>query len=841
MNRDQQATIGFNADKKAAPTRADSPENLRDTFELLNRSGNVFFTCDAAGRFINVSRSLEEISEYDQADLTQAHFADLVVPEDFTKAIDLFRCALDGDYGQGEIRVLTRSGKRRWLRIVNMPVCDEQGTPGVFGLATNVTELRESQARLEHAQQIAQLGHWYYDLGDRKLSISAEVSSILGIPQNDFDLRYKRFRDLIHAEDRPRVVREYRNAVVNRSPFELEFRVVRRDGQVRWVRELGEIAFGGDGRPKSVAGTLQDITRQRQTEDELRLAAKALASTGEGVIIADRKRRVVSVNAAVTRITGCSVAEIKGQNLAQFADRTLPTEFYEAILKVIDESGYWQGELRARRKNGELFPVLASGSVVRDDNNLVAQYVFVFNDISTNKELERRLEYLAHRDMITGLPNRTLFLDRLERAVNRAERLGGRLGVLIIDLDHFKTINDSLGHDVGDRLLRKVAERFQTALRESDSISHTGGDEFAVLVDDNRDTQQLALIAESLLDALSHPFEEQGRELFISASIGLSSYPDDSRDMHTLLRHAEIAMYQAKQQRHSYQFCSPGLTSQVSESLHLANSLRHALRRDEFVLYYQPIYDIHHGNVVGTEALIRWQHPERGLLAPHSFIPLAEQFGLIGAIGEWVLQQASAQCLAWESAGGPPVRMSVNLSAQQFNDPALAPRVADIVRASRLNPGRLVLEITESTLMKDPARIGQTLRLLHQQGVEIAIDDFGTGYSSLSYLKHFPFDYLKIDRSFTHGVPDETDSAIIVESIIALGQKLGLEVVGEGVESLEQSRFLASQGCRYAQGFLMAPPLDAETITRQLLLPQGCLVEGLVSDVATDTSGAGNY
>jgi diguanylate cyclase (GGDEF)-like protein len=441
-------------------------------------------------------------------------------------------------------------------------------------------------------------------------------------------------------------------------------------------------------------------------------------------------------------------------------------------------------------------------------------------DITERKRAEEQIKGLAYHDSLTGLPNRRLFQDRLSIAVAQAHRTTQRLAVLFLDLDRFKPVNDTLGHAAGDRLIQDVAERLRTCLREGDTVARLGGDEFTLLLPGLAQMVDAARVAEKVLETLRVPFLIEGQELFVTASLGISLYPEDGRDVDSLVKNADAAMYRAKQQgRDNYQLCVPALSATALERLALENSLRHALAQDELVMYYQPILDLASGRVEAMEALLRWRHPEQGLLPPAEFIPLAEMSGLIIGFGPWILRTACAQTREWQRAGHPKLGITVNLSTRQFQHPDIVEQVKHALEETQLEARFLELEISERTAMSGPESASQTLRALKALGVKIAIDDFGTGSSSLSFLKRFPIDALKIDRSFIAEITRDPDDAAIANAVIALAHTLKLRVVAEGVETADQLSFLMARHCDQGQGFLFGAPRPAADCARLLSAP----------------------
>ncbi len=455
-------------------------------------------------------------------------------------------------------------------------------------------------------------------------------------------------------------------------------------------------------------------------------------------------------------------------------------------------------------------------SPMRDASGAVTGVLGLARDVSENRAIKRRLEHLAHHDVLTGLPNRALFTDRAEEAMRRARRKRLPLAVLFVGLDRFKTVNDSLGLNAGDRVLGTVAGRFVEALRESDTVARLGGDEFAVLIEEIESPRSAALVAQKLLESLAAPMNESEIELRISASIGISLYPNDGVTPDALLQSADAAMFEAKQSRNNYQFFASDMNSSALDSLLLSSSMRHALERNEFLLHYQPLIDMHADRVAGFEALVRWKHPQRGLVPPMEFIPLAEETGLITPLGEWVIRAACAQAKDWLDAGHDDIRIAVNLSAKQFRNWHFVENVGEMLGEAGLAPDRLLLEITESMMMPHPDETRDILERFSDMHIAIAIDDFGTGYSSLAYLREFPIDYLKIDRSFIMGLPEDESAGTIAKTIIAMAKNLNLKVIAEGIETRPQLEFLRAAGCDEAQGYYFSKPVPSEAAAELL-------------------------
>ena len=555
---------------------------------------------------------------------------------------------------------------------------------------------------------------------------------------------------------------------------------------------------------------LQRAVERDQAEEKLALAAKALDSAAEGVVVV-QGGRILTVNRAFTAITGYQPEDALGKPLSMLLAESEEAHRDERRRSVL-ETGVWQGEVLGRRKNGEVYPVWSSISraTYGPGETLL---VSVFSDISAAKQYESSLQHLAHYDALTQLPNRVLFRERLTDMLARAERHGNVLALLFIDLDRFKPINDTLGHQAGDELLQRVAERLAACVRASDTIARLGGDEFTVLLDELHSPDEAGIVARNILDALERPYILSGQAQYISASIGIACYPSDSIEAETLLRQADMAMYRAKQEgRNGYRFFAPEFNLQASERLFMANSLRAALEREELKLVFQPSVNLATGKVTGIEALIRWEHPEKGTILPSRFISLAEESGLIEPIGEWVLREAAGRARKWKEAGLFSGRIAVNLSPRQFRRSDLAGRMLAVLAEVGLAPRDLEFEVTEGMVMEHPERAVRVLEELSAAGVSVSIDDFGTGYSSLAYLKRFPVHCLKIDRSFVSGLPEDRSDRSLTRAVVAIAKSLGLSVIAEGVENKAQADFLRWIRCDFAQGHYFSKPLEAEAL-----------------------------
>ncbi len=558
-------------------------------------------------------------------------------------------------------------------------------------------------------------------------------------------------------------------------------------------------------------GLLRPHVPDPSSQQGFKLASAVFDYALEGIFITDTHGTILAANASASRITGYSNKELIGQNPRMLKSDYQDDGFYNALWQSIHTNNQWKGEIWNKQKNGQIYAELLSISPIKNDRGIVQNYIGIFIDISKQKEAEKRLIYQANHDKLTGLPNRDLFLDRLNMAVLQAKRFQKKIAVLFIDLDHFKYINDTFGHAQGDRVLKKIATRLKTCIRENDTLARMGGDEFTVIVQDFDAHHEVEFIANRILSSLDKPIFSGPQEVYISSSIGISFFPDDGLSADVLMKRADTAMYSAKKNgRKQHHFFHSGMEGYSRHRLEMERLLRQALENKEFLPHYQPQFDLSSGQVIGAEALLRWQRPKSGLIPPDQFIPLAEENGMILPIGEWVLNEVCKQAHSWQESGWHSFRIAANLSARQFSQPGLSTLIQNILTDTNLDPKFLELELTETVAMQHVEATLQTLKTLKSTGITLSIDDFGTGYSSLSYLKQFPIDKLKIDRSFIADIAHDPNDAAIVVATISLANCLGLKVIAEGVETEEQLSFLKMHGCHEVQGFLLGRPVPAE-------------------------------
>ncbi len=700
--------------------------------------------------------------------------------------------------------------------LLDMPLRNADGSISKIELLRDVTAPVQLRRRMEQVARLAHVGHWELNLQSQGLHWSDETFAIFGYAPGEIEPSFDRFLGHLEPADRANLQARLQEAIGPQggsAPYEVEFGYRRADGQVRVGRVVGEVQRDAQGQALSIAGAMQDITELRQTAQRFRVAfnasplAMSIARITDGLFLEANDKYTEFFGWAHDDLIGHTTLEIG--LWADLAARDAWLEELRLHNAVLNFETQW------RCKSGELRHVSLSAGLI-DVNNEPLAMAFI-QDVTERKEAEERLDFLAHHDPLTGLPNRVLFRDRFELATAWSEHLGTKVALFYLDLDHFKNINDSLGHPVGDQMLQQVAQRLRAAVRDADTISRQGGDEFFIALTGVKDMEAISRMATQVVSALASPFHIEGHELAASLSMGVAVWPDDGRDFDALLQRADTAMYQAKAAgRNTWRFYTSTMNAEALEALKLRTALHWALDQRQFVLHYQPQIDLVSGQVVGVEALVRWQRSPDELLPPGRFIATAEESGLIVPIGDWILQEACAQAVRWQQQGLPDMTMAVNLSAVQFRRGDLLHSVTQALADSGLEPARLELELTESLLIEDAEEVLEKLRRFKALGVCLSIDDFGTGYSSLAYLKRFAVDKLKIDQSFVRDIASDPDDAAIVRAIISMARSLKLKVIAEGVETAELASILRLYQCHEAQGYHYARPMPAEALAQWL-------------------------
>lgn len=823
---------------------------------VVNSVREVIFQLGGEGRWLFLSEAWTALSGYAIEDTLGRSVYEFVAVEDVDGIREQIRALTNHEIEacRCEFRLRTRSGDRLWVEFLAQTARSSDGEAVFTGTMDDVSERyyqREVSALLRRAEEFVNEGYrteqllqyfceklaWLFGFPLVVAALNREQK--LGIVgRSDCEVDF--LRTLSGSRRQNAEVELYARAFAEDKPLTLTgeddesgewARSAARAGigsamvvPIRIHEQLGALLGfhmrGNAGLAAERVQRMEELCRRiggvlRRAEDLqwLRLQRTALESVANGIMIVDTDHEVIWINPAMERLSGYRREDVIGRSTrlfsAGFSSSAQPSELAEARRR----GGTWSGEIVNRRKDGSLYTVHETVTALTDASGKITHFVAVQADITALKDAEARLQHMATHDALTGLSNRLLFRERLKEAFSRANRSGNQVAVLLLDLDRFKAINDTLGHMRADELLQAVAGRLHGCLREHDTVARLGGDEFTVLLPELDTSEHAAVVAGKILSSLSEPFDIAGQPVTTTTSIGISIYPHDGIDIDDILQRADAAMYQSKAMgRNTYQFYTRAIHERSMQRLSIEKELRRAVEHNEFVLHFQPIADTRSGTIVGAEALVRWRHPVRGVLPPTAFIEVAEDSGLILAIGDWVLRAACEQGAAWEAQGIRDMEMSVNLSTRQFRQSDLVERVAHACAHAGFSSRSMHIELTESLMMDDMEQGIRTMKALKELGVSISIDDFGVGYSSLAYLKRFPLDSLKIDRSFIETVPQNSEATAIASTILAMARTLGLSVVAEGVENEAQLEFLRALGCPRYQGFLLGKPMSAEEL-----------------------------
>ncbi len=783
--------------------------------------GTVFVFNDT-GRMVFWNPHLEEVTGWRSDEIREMHPLGFFTLESRPEIDKGIHAVFESGYGEAEGELLTRWNGRKPYRFAATRVEGEQGVMAV-GLGIDIGEqrraeraLRESEERFRAVFEQAALGIAVVGWDRRPRRVNRALEQMLG--RSAEDLYRFRFEEITHPEDAATDLRLFSELLSGTRPsYYIEKRFLAPDGRIVWagltVSRLGVL---GNGRPEVVVAMVQDKTEGKRSEDYLRRAFVLFDNTQQGVIVTDAEQTIISVNPAFCKITGYTEAEVRGKNPRLLRSGYQGRAFYEAMWLSIRQNGWWEGEIWNRRKDGSLYLEWLHISVVRDNTGEISNYIGIFSDITEHRESEEQLDYLAYHDSLTGLPNRRLFLKRVEYAMSGAKRRNEVLMVALLDLDHFQEINETLGHPFGDRLLQTVARHLAERIRASDTLACGGGDKFWVLFEELKDENEAYWLAESFRQEFPQSLEVDGRTINVTTSFGFSCYPTHAETVEALCKNAEAAMYHVKRTgRNDFRFYTDDVLTEAVRRMKMRQGLHRAIEENELVLHYQPQFDLHTTGIVGMEALVRWNHPEKGMVPPTDFIPIAEEMGLIRQLSDWILKTACAQGRAWLETGIRFGRLAVNLSAAEMRFGDIASRLQGILDETGFPAEYLEIEITETSVMDWSREIGQAFAELRQQGITVSIDDFGTGYSSLVRLRELPIDKLKMDKSFVADVPDKEDCIAILRAMIAMAHALGLVVVAEGVETELQRQFLIKEGCDCAQGFFWARPQASPDFERE--------------------------
>ena len=801
--------------------RRSAQEVSNKLLQAVGQSPVMIFITDQNGSIEYTNPAFTRITGYTQ-DEARGQNPRLIKSDETLRATheDLWKTLLAGKVWTGLLHNRCKDGSLIWVDASMSPIVDDRGTVTHFlAIEENVTVRKEADTLLSERQEVFR--RLFEDVKDpilllkdgRFVDCNAAALELLGY-QNKTQFLNMRPADVSPRYQPDGKTSEAKAQEMIATAFEAgihRFEWLHRRADTSTVPvevTLTPITMGGE----VILHTMwRDITDRQAAESRLRLLAGVFEHSAEAILISDRNNRILEVNPSFCRLTGYTADEVRGKNPGFLSAGTATRELYQAMWDAIEKSGHWQGEIWDRRKDGSRYPKWLSISTIKDSKGNVEYHLGSFMDISERKEAEEKISHLAHFDALTDLPNRFNLQGRLEQALVAARREGGqRVAVMFLDLDRFKNVNDTLGHHVGDILLLEVSKRLAGTVRESDVVARLGGDEFVIVLT-GIDIAKIQSVARKILTALATPYHLEGHELHATASIGIAIYPEDGDRVDTLMQNADAAMYHAKSAgRNNAQFFTAAMNEAVRDRHELESDLHLAIQRGEFLLHYQPQVDANR-RTIGAEALLRWQHPTRGLVSPLKFIPFAEETGLILPIGQWVLEMASQQIQVWSgNALTRHLQVAVNVSARQFRQPDFVEQVRELVMSSGIDPSRLKLELTESLVLDNVEDTIRTMHEIKKLGVLFSMDDFGTGYSSLSYLARLPLDQLKIDRAFVTKLPDSPSDAIIAQTIVTMGRSLGLDVIAEGVETQAQCRFLDQHGCHAYQGYLFSKPLPAE-------------------------------
>jgi len=788
---------------------------------ILEHAPIGIVTNNLDGHFIKVNEAFCKMLGYEREELEKLSFQDVTHPDDKTLSLPDRQKLLDGEIDSYKLekRYIHKDGKIVWGQLTSSVEKGIQGAPFFIAQVEDITErkltetaLLESEQKWRFALDGSGEGVWERNLQNNEISVSRRFEEILGFAEGEYGTSGDTWKKSIHPDDISHALASLQTYLESKeTSYSSEYRLRCKDGTYKWVLSRGMVVNrDAEGKPLNLLGTLSDIADRKQQEDKLRLAASVYENSSEGMLITDADTKIIAINPAFTDLTGYIIDEVIGKTPKILQSGRQSKEFYKEMWSQLKNIGQWQGELWNRRKDGGVYAERLHINAEINADGSIHRYIALFSDITDKKEKEELIWKQASFDSLTGLPNRRLFHDRLEQETKLSLRTGAPLGLLFIDLDRFKEVNDTLGHAKGDALLIEATKRIRSCVRETDTVARLGGDEFTVIIPDYSEAINLDRIVQNILKELTLSFDLGDGDIgHISASIGITLFPEDTNKLDELMQYADQAMYEAKLSgRNRSNYFKSSMQANAIEKMSLTNDLREALANKELTVVYQPIVDSNTGKINKAEALLRWNHPRRGLVSPSAFIPLAEESGLILEIGEWVFLEVIDTIEFWEQEAGQLIQVSVNKSPVQFVRAERHPWM-DRLAISSLPKGCITVEITEGLLITDSDKVRDELISFQQLGIEVSIDDFGTGFSSLSYLNQFDIDYLKIDISFIKNITENESNRALTEAIIVMAHKLGIKTIAEGVETPEQRDLLIQFECDYIQGFLYSKPVSA--------------------------------
>ncbi|MEA3372404.1 MAG: EAL domain-containing protein [Campylobacterota bacterium] len=806
-------------------------ENEHTAFETLFEKSSDGVLIIEDGKFVQCNEKIVEMLGYSSKDeLLNLHPSKLSPEfqpdgrESYEKAEEMMRLAVENGAHEFEW-VHTRANDEDFFAEVVLTPITLHNHDVIHVVWRDVSEkkkaddaLKAVKDRLELALLGSNDGVWDWNILDNSVYFSPRWKEMIGYSDDELPNEVASWDDRIHPDDQEETWAGVRKNVEGETEYyEGVHRLKHKDGHWVWILDRGKTQYDEDGKAVRMIGTHTDITDDKEMQFKYAQQAQMIEQIHDSVISTDLEGVITSWNTGSEVLLGYKADEMIGEHVTKI----YLEEDYETLKKNIDrlkQKGEYHTEVRLVKKSKEVIFADLSLSLLNNEKGAPIGMVGYSQDITERKKAEEKLleqknilNHQAHHDTLTELPNRALFNDRLEQGIEKAKRNKTNLALLFIDLDHFKQINDTLGHEIGDRVLKTVTQRLKAKIRKEDTLARLGGDEFTVIMEELAKAQDASLLAKKILETLAEPIQIDDNELYVSSSIGISLHPEDGESAHNLLKYADAAMYKAKDEgRNNFQFYSAEMTERAFERVAMEASLRQALKNEEFVLRYQPQVDASTEKIIGVEALVRWQHPSMGLVSPAKFIPLAEETGLIVELDRWVMKAAMKEFSAWYKEGLKPGVLSLNLAMKQLERDDFLHIVQNSMEAIAFEPQWLELEVTEGQVMQKPEEAIVNLRQINDLGIGIAIDDFGTGYSSLSYLKRLPINKLKIDQSFVRDIPDNEEDVAIVKAIIALAKSLNLDLLGEGVETADQKAFLLDNGCESIQGYYYAQPMSAQ-------------------------------
>jgi diguanylate cyclase (GGDEF)-like protein/PAS domain S-box-containing protein len=805
--------------------------------EFLFRSqfdfGNIGIAITSVDKhWLRVNPRLCEMIGYNEEELSKLTWADITHPDDLNKDVEQFQRILTGEIESYDLdkRFICKDGKVLYVHLTASCYRNEgQVQFFIAGLLDTTQQklaelaLRASEEQLTLVLAGGELGFWDWDIVTNKVERNARWAEMLGYTHEEIQRTVKQWIDFIHPDDRALAWESITRHLEGKTPqHKVEYRMQTKQGDYRWIQDCAKVvSYTSDGKPLRMCGTHTDITERKQAEESMQLASMVYDNSSEAMMVMDANTgNVITINPAFTELTQYPPEEIIGQYAGILSTDSERSTLYTNLRESMKNNGRWRGETWCRRKNGEDFAIWLTMNTIFNSEGKPYRRVALFSDITDKKQSEEIIWNQANFDQLTQLPNRRMFLDHLEQEIKKSARTHQPLALLFLDLDLFKEVNDTLGHDMGDKLLKETAERLRQCVRDTDTVARLGGDEFTVILSDLDSTESVERIAETILRKLTEPFQLGADTAYISTSIGITLYPNDARAIDTLLKNADQAMYAAKSLgRNRFNYFTASMQEAARNRMRMINDMRSAISDAQFMLHYQPIIDLRNNSISKAEALIRWQHPTRGLVSPNEFISLAEDTGMIIDIGDWVFREAMSQVARWRDWHNIDIQISVNKSPVQFRDENNdLSHWFEHIRQLGLSGNSINIEITEGLLLDANNAVHEKLLAFRDAGIQVSLDDFGTGYSSLAYLKKFDIDYLKIDQSFVRNLHSDAEEFALCEAIIVMAHKLGIKVIAEGVETQQQCDLLAAAGCDYAQGYLFSKPVPADDFARLFLV-----------------------